>query len=227
MTKTVLITGGNRGIGLEMVRQYSALGYRVIACCRNPQSAKELLQIAPYALLELDVMKLEHIERIADQLKHETIDILINNAGITGPPNEEFNWKNPAPWLEGLHVMTLAPYIMAQALQLQLEKSSSKLVVNISSVYGSIALNQGKGDYLIYRSSKAALNATTKCLANHWKEKGIVVLALHPGFVKTEMNPYGKISVSTSVKEIRKTLSLVTKKDTGTFIDYLGNPIPW
>lgn len=227
MTKTVLITGGSRGIGLEMARQYSALGWRVIACCRNPHNAKELIKIAPFALLELDVRRVEHIERVADLLKDESIDILINNAGINGPSNEEFNWKNSAPWLETLQVMTLAPYILAQALCPQVERSLCKLIVNISSIYGSIELNRGEGDYFIYRSSKAALNATMKCLANQWRDLGITVLTLHPGSVKTEMNPYGSIPVSKSVEGIRETLSRVTKKDTGSFMDYLGNPIPW
>lgn len=227
MKKTVLITGANRGIGLEMVRQYKEAGHRVIACCRSPNNAEKLMSIDPYAIIELDVTNVQDIENAANHFQNETIDILINNAGTYGPSNEDFDWKNPAPWMKTFHVMALAPYNISQAFLQQIKKSEHRVIVNISSIYGSIALNQGKGDYFVYRTAKASMNATTRCIANQWSEEGIIVLALHPGYVKTEMNPYGKISVSKSVEEIRNTLEKVSKKDSGTFIDYLGNPIPW
>lgn len=227
MKKTVFITGANRGIGLEMARQYKEIGCRVIACCRSPGKAEKLQSLDPYAIVKLDVTNVDAIEEAANRLENETIDILINNAGAYGPSNEDFNWKNPTPWIETFHVMALAPYKISQAFQKQIERSKYKVIVNISSIYGSIALNQGRGDYFVYRSAKASMNATTRCLANQWTKQGVIVLALHPGSVKTEMNPYGKISVSTSVREIRDTLDKITIKDSGTFIDYLGNPIPW
>src|SRR3990167_788517 len=138
MAKTILVTGANRGIGLEIVRQYSAQGWRVIACCRHPQKAQELIQCAPFALLELDLKKMKDVERVVDQLKDESIDILMNNAGISGPSNEEFNWREPHLWLDTFYITTLAPYAIAQAFLNQVEKSQCKLIVNMSSAYGSI-----------------------------------------------------------------------------------------
>jgi NAD(P)-dependent dehydrogenase (short-subunit alcohol dehydrogenase family) len=226
MKKTLLVTGASRGIGLEMVRQYLAADWRVIACCRNPKSAHALIELAPSELLELDVTKVEDMERVARFLQGEPIDILMNNAGIQGPSNEEFDWRKPASWLEALQTMTLGPYLLAQALLPSVEKSQLKLIVSMSSSYGSIELNRN-GDYFVYRTSKVALNAAIKCLANQTKDKGIIALALHPGSVKTDLNPTGRVSVSDSVAQIRKTLGSVTPKDSGAFLDAAGKQLPW
>lgn len=218
-----MITGANRGIGLEMVHQYWSDGWRVIACCRTigTQLDKDRL-----IHVKLDVTDASQIKKLAAQLEKESIDILINNAGISGPSNEELDLLNPSSWLKTLHVNTVGPYMIAEALSRQVAKSRLKVIANISSVYGSIQLNH-KGDYCVYRASKAALNAVTKCLANDLQDKGVIVISIHPGSVRTDMNPDGKISPSESVQGIKKVLDSVSLKDSGSFLNYKHETLPW
>lgn len=221
--KTVLITGANRGIGLEMVHQYGSDGWKVIACSRiiNSHLDNEKLKH-----VKLDVTDTSEIKNLATQLEGESIDILINNAGISGPSNEELDLFNPSEWMETFHVNTVGPYMIAKALSRQIGKSRLKVIANISSIYGSIQLNH-KSDYCVYRASKTALNAVTKCLAGDFQEKGIVVVSIHPGSVRTDMNPDGRISPSESVQGIKKVLDSVSLKDSGSFINYNQERLPW
>lgn len=215
--KTVLITGASRGIGLELALQYFSEGWKVIACSRRPKD------IPGFISLKLDVTNEKDIQNLAKYLQNESIDLLINNAGISGPSNEEANRED---WLETFKVNTIAPVQIAHALLPQLEKGELKIIANISSVYGSIELNN-RNDYYIHRSSKAALNAVTKCLANELREKEIIAVAIHPGSVKTDMNPSGKFSPQESATGIRKVLSSLSLNDTGSFRDYQNRPLPW
>lgn len=223
--KTVLITGANRGIGLELVRQYEADGWRVIACCRTLKNQVDRENRLIY--IKLDVTDTGQIKNLVGKLKKEPIDILINNAGVSGPSNEEMDLFDPLAWLKTLHVNAVAPYTIAQALANQVESSHLKIIVNISSIYGSMGLNTHSSNYCIYRASKAALNAVTKCLANAFQERGITVISLHPGSVKTDMNPDGKISPCESVQGIRKVLHSLSLKDSGSFVNYSGEPLAW
>lgn len=221
--RTVLITGANRGIGLEMVHQYWSDGWKVIACCRtlkNQVSKDRLIHI------QLDVTDALEIKNLAAQLEREFIDVLINNAGISGPSNEELDLFNSSDWLETFHVNAVGPYMMTGALSNQIERGHLKVVANISSAYGSIGLNN-KDDYCVYRASKAALNAITKCLANSLQEKGIIVVSIHPGSVKTDTNPKGRISPSESVQGIKKVLGSLSLKDSGSFMNYNRKFLSW
>lgn len=219
--KTVLITGANRGIGLELVQQYWADGWRVIACSR---SIKNPLEKDRLTHIKLDVTDASQIKNLATLLDKESIDVLINNAGISGPSNEEL--LSSSEWMETFHVNTIGPYMLARALLDQIERSHLKIIANISSSYGSIQLNN-RGDYSVHRASKAALNAVTKSLSLELQDKGITVVSIYPGSVRTDMNPDGKITPSESVQGIKKVLNSMSLKDSGSFLNYKHETLPW
>lgn len=221
--KTVLITGANRGIGLEMVHQYWSDGWRVIACCRTIKTQVDKDRLTH---VKLDVTDVSQIKNLAIDLEKESIDVLINNAGISGPSNEEVDLFSSSDWVETFHVNTVAPYMIARALLKQIKRSHLKIIANISSAYGSIQLNS-RGGYCVHRASKAALNAVTKCLAVDLQDGGVAVVSIHPGSVRTDMNPDGKISPAESVQGIKKVLDSVSLKDSGSFLNYKHESLPW
>lgn len=231
---TILITGANRGIGLELAKQYLNAGWQVIACCRDPANANELNKLAHQQLenkklliAKLDVTHSEDIKRLANELKDFSIDICINNAGIWGPSDMSFGAIEPNSWLKAFEINTIAPLMLAQALINQIARSKHKIIANISSIMGSVSANT-EGNTYVYRSSKAALNAVTKSLAIDLKPKDITVVALHPGWVKTAMGgPDAEISAEQSVAGIKKILSSLTLNDTGCFISYDDKVLSW
>lgn len=230
---TVLITGANRGIGLEFANQYAADGWQVVACCRQPQQATALSQLADQyknhlSIYPLDVRNLTEIDQLSQKLHHLSIDILINNAGIyPSAQNGEFGHINYDDWVEAFKVNTLAPFKMAEALVEQIARSQLKTIATITSKMGSVSDNQRGGSY-IYRSSKAAVNMVGKSLAIDLQPRGIISVLLHPGWVQTDMGGCGAlIPAKQSVSGMRKVLNSITHADTGKFIAYDGQSIPW
>ena len=224
---TALITGCNRGIGLEFVRQYAADGWRVRATCRNPRGAKELAAIAGDVKVHgLDVADDYQVAALAKSLADEPIDLLINNAGVSGP-EVEFG-KTPAnDWLEVLRVNAIAPLHVVEQFIGNLEAGQRKLIVNITSKMGSIADNTGGGSY-IYRTSKVALNMVAKSMAQDLKGKRMIVVLFHPGWVKTDMGgPSALVPPKASVAGMRAKIAALTPADSGKFFNYDGQPIPW
>ena len=224
---TVMITGSNRGIGLEFVRQYAAEGWRVLATCRTPRNAKELAAVTGDVKIHgLDVADDYQVGALAKSLADEAIDILINNAGILGPECE-FG-KTPAnDWLQVLRVNVISPLHVVEQFMGSLEKGQRRLIVNISSRMGSIADNSGGGSY-IYRSSKAALNMVAKSMAQDLKARRMTVVVFHPGWVKTDMGgPNATVIPKASVGGMRVKIAQLTPADSGRFFNYDGQPIPW
>jgi NAD(P)-dependent dehydrogenase (short-subunit alcohol dehydrogenase family) len=224
---TALITGCNRGIGLEFVRQYAADGWRVRATCRNPRGAKELAAIAGDVKVHgLDVADDYQVAALAKSLSDEAIDLLINNAGVGGP-DDEFG-KTPAnDWLEVLRVNAIAPLHVAEQFIGNLEAGQRKLIVNITSRMGSIADNSGGGSY-IYRTSKTALNMVARSMAQDLKGRRMIVVVFHPGWVKTDMGgTHALIPPKASVAGMRAKIAALTPADSGKFFNYDGQPIPW
>ena len=231
--KTILITGANRGIGLEFCKQYARDGWRILACTRYPErsgalntlAASHWEQVTAYAL---DVGDHAQIERLAQSLSGESIDLLINNAGIyTTSPAGDFGNADYEAWMRALRINTLAPLKMVQTFMPQIIRSSQKTTVTISSKMGSIADNTSGGSY-IYRKSKAAVNMIVKTLAIDLKSAGIISVALHPGWVKTDMgNANALISTTESVTGMRNVISHLALADSGKFIAYNGRVIPW
>lgn len=230
---TVLITGANRGIGLEFARQYAADGWQVVACCRQPQQAEALNRLADqyqdrFSIHRLDVRELTEIDQLSHKLQDLPIDILINNAGVyPHAQNGEFGRISYDDWMEAFRVNTFAPLKMVEALVEQIACSQLKIVATITSKMGSIADNQRGGSY-IYRSSKAAVNMVVKSLAVDLQPRGIIAVLLHPGWVQTDMGGRGAlISTKQSVTGMKSILDRVTHSDTGKFIAYDGQHIPW
>lgn len=229
--ETTLITGANRGIGLEFSRQYAADGWRVLACTRHPQKSDALNTLAAefpqhITVHTLDVGDHAQIEKLAQSLANESIDLLLNNAGIYTSCRKDDDIDQEA-WIQAFLVNTIAPLKMAQTFAPQIARSSQKKIVTISSKMGSIADNSG-GDSYIYRSSKAAVNMVVKSLAIDLKPAGVTAVVLHPGWVKTDMGGLNAlISTEQSVSGMRRVISQLTRADSGKFMAYDGQMVPW
>jgi NAD(P)-dependent dehydrogenase (short-subunit alcohol dehydrogenase family) len=231
--KTALITGANRGIGLEFCRQYAADGWRVLACSRHPEKSDALAKLAAQhpeliKLHALDVADHAQIEQLARVLAGESIDLLINNAGIyPDSDNRGFGHTDYAEWMRAFRINTMAPLKMAEMFVAQIGRSRQKTIVTITSKMGSIADNGGGGSYL-YRSSKVAVNMVVKSLSIDLKPIGVTAVVFHPGWVKTDMGgPNAMISAEQSVSGIRQVISRLTLADSGKFFGYDGQLIPW
>lgn len=225
MTYTVLITGANRGIGLELARQYSSAGWQVIATARSPDRAEELNGL-DVRVLQLDVTDQESVVRLAHDLGDQSIDILINNAGIL-PEAKSIADVNFDDFNRVLAVNTVGPIRVTQALLPNLRRGSLRKIINISSIVGSIANNTGGGMYG-YRESKAALNMFTTSLAIELRADRFTCIVMHPGWVQTDMG--GKnaaVSTRDSVRGIRDVIGNLTQDDSGTFWAYNGKQLPW
>lgn len=230
---TLLITGANRGLGLELARRYAADGWDVLACCRSPENARELNQLAAasggkVSVHLLDVANNAQRQSLAAQFKGRPIDILFNNAGVSGNwGTQSFGPCQSDEWLEVLRTNVIAPTLMMQDFATNVAMSDRKIIANMSSKMGSIADNTSGGSY-VYRSSKAALNMVSMSAARDLARQGITVVALHPGWVRTDMGgPNGELSVEESVTALKRNLTNVTVADSGRFIDIDGSTIPW
>lgn len=238
---TVLVTGANRGLGLEFVKQYAADEWAVIAICRYPEKAAELQKLmGQYNRVRveaLNVTDLPSLKILAEKLDDIEIDVLINNAGIfsggstpvsatTGDKGQEFGSLDAEAWNKVMRINTIAPIMMTQALVAHLQRSPDPKVINITSKMGSIK-EMGSG-YIAYRTSKAALNAAMRVVMHDLDSKGITIVNLHPGWVQTDMG--GKeapLQPVASIKGMRKIIDGLKPKDSGQFIGYDGKVIPW
>ncbi|MGQ0741023.1 MAG: SDR family oxidoreductase [Alphaproteobacteria bacterium] len=226
----ILITGSNRGIGLEFARQYDAEGARVFATCRHPENAEALNAIAGrprghVSVHRLDVTSDAQTEALADSLHAETIDILINNAGL-GIGRNARGGVDYALWEELFRVNTIGPLRVARAFRDHLLKSPEKKIITITSTLGSIALNHATN--YPYASSKAAVNRVMHSLSAEWRNDGFTVVLLHPGWVKTEIGgPNATLDVANSVAGMRKVIASLSRADNGQFLDYAGRELPW
>jgi len=231
---TVLVTGTNRGIGLELVRQYAADGWSVIACCRDPELADALTPLAHEGVRveELDVADDASVAALARRLDGVPIDLVINNAGMYGDREAGRLGKLEADaWMTVFRVNSVAPLLVTQALLPNLRAAAAAsghaVVAAVSSKMGSIADNSSGGSY-VYRSSKAALNAAMKSLAHDLAGDGILAVTLHPGWVRTDMGgPGGLIDTTESAAGLRGVIAGLSSAQAGNFYDYAGREIPW
>ncbi len=225
---TILVTGANRGIGLEFVRQY-ADGASIIACCRKPAEAKELNALAKskdVRVMELDTGDASSAARLGRALKGEAVDILINNAGVYGPDKQSAAHSDYEGFAETFRINSIGPLIVSQALRDNLMAGRDKKLVVLTSKMGSIS--DSSGGALAYRASKAAVNMIMHGLALDWAKDGILVGILHPGWVKTDMGGRGAmITPEESVRGLRQRIAELNPKTSGHFFDYLGKEIAW
>ena len=217
---TVLITGANRGIGLEFARQYAADGWDVIAAAR--QSSPELdavgVRVEPLDLTDAGAVA-EFAEKISGPL-----DLFIANAG-TSHPMDTAGAGNARDWQAMMMVNVIAPFQLGQALLPRIAEARGKMIC-ISSGMGSISENNG--GWIPYRTSKAALNMAWNCLALEARRDGVTAVALSPGWVKTRMGGAGaEISTEKSVGSMRKLIERLTIADTGRFLRRDGSELPW
>lgn len=231
--KGLLITGANKGLGLEFVQQYSAKKYQVYCCCRDLKRCDALLKIArrfPYVkVFQVDVTNADQLAGLADELKDKPIDIILNNAGIYGP-RDEYIGANPievSSMLEVFNTNAVAPLKITEAFIANLCLGKDRKVVAISSEMGSIAGNRSGGSPA-YRASKAALNAIMKTMSIDLGELGLKVLMLHPGWVKTDMGTdAAPLSPEESVTGMIEVIEKFDGSKNGQFLDYKGEEIPW
>jgi NAD(P)-dependent dehydrogenase (short-subunit alcohol dehydrogenase family) len=221
MMQHVLITGANRGIGLELARLYAGAGQQVIGVCR--ESSPALQQVATRVLAGVDVTSENDVAHLTDSLQDLQIDLLINNAGVL--QDERLGDIDFDSIRLQMEVNAYAPLRVTQAL-LPLMCEGGK-IVNITSRMGSIADNDSGGRYG-YRASKAALNAFGKSLAIDLRPRGIAVAQIHPGFVKTRMVGFsGMIEPEVAAQGIARRVDALNIENSGSFWHSNGDPLPW
>ena len=225
---SILITGANRGLGLEFTRQYAADGWRVFAACRDPAGARDLAAVEGDVFAEtLDVDDGPQVAALANKLSGQPIDVLINNAGIYGPKDVTRDTVDYDAWGQVFRTNAMSPLAMSAAFAANVAQGGQKKIITLSSIMGSIAENDSSGDF-IYRSSKAAVNAVMKSLAGDLKSEGITVAVLHPGWVRTDMGGSdAAIEAPESVTCIRAVIAGLKESDSGRFLNYDGMKIPW
>jgi NAD(P)-dependent dehydrogenase (short-subunit alcohol dehydrogenase family) len=222
---TILITGANRGIGLELAKQYKAEGADVIACCRTPAKA-DALKALGVRVMALDVGDAKSAEALRDALKGGAIDILVNNAGIGGPREAKPNTLDVGAWLDVFKVNSVAPMLVSFTLRDNLLRGRDRKLVTITSVLGSIAENGG--GLQPYRASKAAVNSLMHGLSKEWAKDGISVGIFHPGWVRTDMGgPSAPVKVEDSAKGLRARIAELDATNSGSYRDYTGKEIAW
>ena len=220
---TVLILGASRGIGHELVRQYRADGWRVIATARKQADCDDLAQLGAQAL-RLDVTNAESIAGLGWQLDDEKIDAAWLVAGVYGPTHNGFPTEQEFDQV--MHTNVLAAMRLLPIVAPLLAATRGKLAV-ISSRMGSIGERRSQ-DGSLYRASKAALNSVLADTALTFGPQGITCLSFHPGWVQTDMGGAGAaLTVEESVSALRATLAGAGHGRNGSFLNYDGNPIPW
>ena len=229
---SVLITGANRGLGLEFAAEYAADGWQVFAACRSPAEAEQLKDLARktgdrVSVFAMDVTDMGSIRKAAMQLKDATIDVLINNAGIGGPRGQTTGNVDYEAWAHVFDVNTMGPLRVLEAFTEQLARSERKLVVTITSGMGSIGDNTSGGS-IAYRSSKTAVNMVMRSAAIDLGPRHITCVLLSPGWVKTDMGgPGARLTVQQSVSAMRGLIAKLRPDDSGKFFHYDGREYPW
>ena len=219
----IAIIGASRGIGLEFVRQYAAGGWRVYATTRTPENPGALGDLrGDIRLHHLDVRNDTHIARLADALSKVSLDILVHNAGVLKSRGQ----ASPDEISETMRVNAEAPIATVSALLDSVTASEQKKVAVISSIQGSGRPRPSSPD--LYGDSKGELNKRFRAIEPEWRAQGVTAIALHPGYVKTDMTgQHGGIPPSESVSGIRAVLAGLTPADAGRFIDYRGQDVAW
>lgn len=231
MVETILITGANRGIGLELVRCFCRMEWQVFACCRQPDDAPALAVLEQdypqLVILQLDVGDSAQIAALGRQLAGRPIDILFHNAGMFGPQQQGFGDVDEAWWLEAFRVNTVAPLKLTEALVENVAASQRRVVAAMGTQLGSLADNSSGGLY-IYRSSKAALHMVVRSLAADLAPRGITAVVYHPGWVRTRMGgDEAPLEPAQSAAALARRLCELTPADAGKFFSWQGHEIPW
>ena len=239
---TAFITGANRGIGLEVARQSLARGDRVFAAVRDPAGARELAALARDTPERLDILPLDladerSIQAAADATasRTESLDLLVNSAGMYSLTASTWSPGGGAPLgqltaaelVEVFRVNAAGPILLAQALRPLLARGHRPVILNLTSLMGSLAAKTGGGDYA-YSASKAALNIMTRALAADLRPDGIIAVAFSPGWVRTDMGgSSASLSVDQSVRGLLEVAGRLGPSESGRFLDWRGKTVNW
>jgi NAD(P)-dependent dehydrogenase (short-subunit alcohol dehydrogenase family) len=229
---STLITGANRGIGLEFARQYLGDGWQVYAACRNPNSASELRRLANASgdklrILALNVTEPASIKAAAAELDGQTIDLLLNNAGVGGARGQTIGNIDYGAWARILDANTMGPMRVSEAFVDLVARSKRKLIVTLTSGMGSIADNTSGGS-ISYRSSKAAVNMVMRSLAIDLAPRGVTCVVVNPGWVRTDMGgPHATMTPAESVTRLRQLIETLGPAQSGKFFNYDGREYLW
>ena len=222
---TIMITGASRGLGLEFARQFYNEECRVIATCRSPKDANELNAIGDIDVHALDVTDDKSVTTLADKLRGENIDILINNAGVIGQ-RDGFGRIDYDIWAETMDTNVFGPMRVAEAFRDNVMNSEKKQMIFITSRMGSIT--EAVPNAYVYRSSKAALNMAVKCLSVELEQQGLIAVLFHPGHVQTDMGGQAApVTPQKSIEGMKNQIVALTHDDNGRFLSYDGHQIPW
>ena len=229
---STLITGANRGLGLEFARQYLADGWHVYAACRDPDSASELRRMADASghklqILALDVTDPASVKTAAAELDGKATDLLLNNAGVMGDRGQTIGNIDYEAWAKVLEANTMGPMRVSEAFVDHVARSERKLIVTLTSGMGSLADNTSGGS-IAYRSSKAAVNMVMRSLAIDLAPRGITCVVVNPGWVQTDMGgPHATITASESVTKLRRLIDTLGPAKSGKFFNYDGREYAW
>ena len=229
---STLITGANRGLGLEFARQYLGDGWHVYSTCRNPATASELRRLAENSddklrILAMDVTDPPSIQAAATELDGEAIDLLLNNAGVIGPQGQAIGNIDYKAWVQVFAINTMGPMRVSEAFVEHVARSNRKLIVTLTSGMGSITDNTSGGS-ILYRSSKAAVNMITRSLAIDLASRGITCVVVNPGWVQTDMGgPNATLEASESISALRRLIATLGPEQSGKFFNHTGREYPW
>lgn len=223
---TLLISGANRGIGLELARQFSADGWTVIGTARDVAAATELAALPKTTVLALEATDRDSLTALVTQLDGQPIDVLIANAGIAVNLAAKPVEVTREDFLHVVRTNTFAPLALAAALKANILGSERKTALAMSSLMSSIEANNWATQYT-YRASKTGLNAVWTALTQEWRPLGITCGLIRPGMVATQMTDFRGIAVETSVAGLKKVVEGLTLADAGRIIGYDGTDVPW
>ncbi len=227
--ETILITGANRGIGLELTRRFLSAGHRVLATCRAPDSAtllQSLTDNANLTIYALEVTDSHSVRKLATNVGNQPIDALINNAGTMGGDQQSLENMDYTAWAEAFEVNTMAPFKLVTTFLSNLRLSKRPRAITLSSQMGALS-RKSKGSHA-YRSSKAAVNKVMQVLSMELEADGIVVCPVHPGWVRTDMGGAGAdLSVEESAEGLFRLIDRMTMEQSGKFWTWEGEEHAW
>lgn len=225
MASTILISGANRGIGLELARQFALDGWEVLGTARDPGAAGALRETGA-RVLPLEATDPASIAALVAALDGHPVDVLIANAGIAIHLAAKPAEVTRADFLKVIRTNTIAPFALATALKPNIRASERRIATAMSSLMSSVGANDWGTQYT-YRASKTALNASWKALAAEWAPEGITCLLLRPGMVATDMTGGQGIDVRLSVAGMKRVIEGLSPADAGRIIGYDGLDVPW
>lgn len=223
---TILITGANRGIGLELTKRYAQAGNHVLACCREPDKAEHLRDLENVRVLGVTVADGDSVANLKSEIGDRPIDLLINNAGTPGPAKQSADEMDFEGWADAFAVNTMAPFRMLQTFRENVKAADNGKIITITSQMGALDLNWPL--MYAYCSSKAAVNKIMRMVSLELAADGTAVALIHPGHVKTDMGgPGAEIEVEESAAGIMSVIEGITLEGTGCFMKWNGEVHPW